>query len=233
MAEQDGVRSFGHGGSHAGYRSTVRYFPDLQASVVILANVESALAGMWQGKIAQAFFGNKDVRTQSPERLNRQAFPQELRSAMLGTDALAQAASGAPSVVVVQGSPDGLLLTFDQQPPIEAHAVADGVFRLGTSQPVSLLTFDLADDGTIKHLKVERAARVRYVKQPAQPNLEQLRACVGAYWSEELETRYNVTLRGDHLVIEIQRHGATEMSQVGQDQFQAGGWIFGTVRLAP
>ncbi len=58
IGEYRGLRQWSHGGSSAGYRSSLTYFPDLDAGVVTLSNYGSFDGGIRTGVI-DAFFGSQ------------------------------------------------------------------------------------------------------------------------------------------------------------------------------
>jgi CubicO group peptidase (beta-lactamase class C family) len=57
--EQRGLRRLQHGGSDAGYRAMVAYYPELDAGVVVLSNSADFDAGGAASEVAEAFFGDR------------------------------------------------------------------------------------------------------------------------------------------------------------------------------
>jgi CubicO group peptidase (beta-lactamase class C family) len=57
--EHRGLRRLQHGGSDAGYRAMVAYYPELDAGVVVLGNFAGLDAGGAAAEVAEAFFGDR------------------------------------------------------------------------------------------------------------------------------------------------------------------------------
>jgi CubicO group peptidase (beta-lactamase class C family) len=56
IGESRGLRTIGHGGSSAGYRSSFTYSPDVDGGVIVLSNF-AGFDGSISGKVAEIFFG--------------------------------------------------------------------------------------------------------------------------------------------------------------------------------
>jgi len=54
-----GLRRIQHGGADAGYRTSLAYYPDIDAGVIALGNVSSFQAGRVATEVAEAFFGDR------------------------------------------------------------------------------------------------------------------------------------------------------------------------------
>jgi len=138
---------------------------------------------------------------------------------------------GQAKRVVINRGATGLELRFDDKPAVAAGAISDGRFASAPGPEFTSVQFEMTEDGRVTGLAADGQDAGRYVKQPTPPPTSELERLVGTYWSEELETRYDVRLRDDQLVIEHRRHGSAPMARLGADRFLTAGWIYGQVRF--
>jgi CubicO group peptidase (beta-lactamase class C family) len=82
VEEYRGLRSIGHGGSWAGFRTDLIYFPEKRLGVVVLCNLSSMRAGMLSRRVAEIYLGMQPEPEQ-PEREQGEAVPFAIDPAAL------------------------------------------------------------------------------------------------------------------------------------------------------
>jgi hypothetical protein len=142
-----GLRTVSHGGSDAGYRSYVTWFPDQRLGVVVLSNLASFNPGVIANQVAEVYLGSQ-MSTENP------------------------------------GRPAALL------------ALVNG-------PRAAFAPFDAKD----------------------------LPAYAGIYWSEELETQYDILLKDGKLMADHAHHGEIALTPFGKDEFRGGAWFMPEVRF--
>ena len=78
----------------------------------------------------------------------------------------------------------------------------------------------------------EAAPPAPYAAKPEIAAPSGLAAYAGAYWSEELETRYTVSVDGGKLIATHAHHGVIELRPTGPDAFRANRWFMPEVKFS-
>lgn len=214
-----------HGGADAGYRAWVAYYPELDAGVVVLANLASFNPGRIGRRIAEIWF--EDEMEPAPAGAERSAVlqpvpvAQEVLGAYAGTWRLESMIldiehEGGRLVVL---EPDGdraiLVSTSDSTFAIPAADVRITFHREGDGAPVDRAT--LRQGAATVPLERTR----RYVPAP-----EVLRSYAGRYYSPELETFYEIVIQDGTLVARHRRHGDVPLRPQAPDAFVGAPWWF-------
>jgi hypothetical protein len=139
-----GLRTIAHGGSDAGYRTSVAYYPEIETGVIVLGNEGNMSTAQVSIDVAEAFFGDKMQPSPLPSP--------------------SPSASPAPSTTWA-------------------------------------------------------------------PTAAELQAYAGAYYSPELETRYEIVLVNNGLMARHRRHGDIALRPVRADQFSAQPFYLNQIRF--
>jgi len=71
ISDDHGLKKISHGGADAGYRTYLSYYPELDAGIIILANVAGFQGGVIAKEVASTFFGEHMVNKPKPENANQ------------------------------------------------------------------------------------------------------------------------------------------------------------------
>jgi CubicO group peptidase (beta-lactamase class C family) len=213
---QRGLDRWQHGGSDVAHRSTFIYYPELDAGYVVLGNYAGMPGGVGN-LVAEAFFGEhleapaaRPVAEEAPEGEVR--VPSALLEAYEGRYSL----SGM--VITISRENGGLQLQITGQPAAPLRPTSDSTFTLeGVEAEV---TFHAAADGGISALTLHqagdhRAERLADVEE-APVDLTQYE---GRYFSEELETFFELVVEDEALVIRHRRFGPAPLTMAERDRF--------------
>ena len=226
VGERRGQRTFSHGGSSAGYRSSFTYFPDLEGGVITLSNF-ARFDGSIAGQVMEAFFG--DHLEPMPARPQAADAPPEVDVDEVILEAYVGDYELRPGFVLSftrEGS------TLRGQATGQGRNVftasSDSTFHLGS---IASVTFHRAADGTVPSVTLhQNGDRVANRIEPWVPSAAELAALQGKYFSPELETIYTLVVEDGKLIAKHRRHSDFELTPTEQDVYE-GPSFFGSARI--
>lgn len=208
LGRHRGLDMIEHGGADAGFRSAVRYYPALDAGVVVLANLGDIDAEDIAVGAAEAFFGAQ----MQPVRTPAQAEPRpDIPAENVAVDAaVLERYEGQfeRQGLSVRFERDGDHLNVTQgRQTYSLRSLSDSAFYL--AQVDAHITFHRDPDGTVNHATLRQRGRTSELRRtiPYEPPAEELRAYTGRYYSPELETIYTVVMHDGRLLARHRRHG--------------------------
>src|SRR5688572_748478 len=204
-----GLKRWQHGGNDVAHSSTFVYYPDLDAGYVVFSNYQGVPGGI-AGVVADAFFGEhmtaRATATSGVDvpaaTLRRYAGKYEMTT--LG---------GLIVTVELQGGQ--LRIQLPGQPALPLRATSMTAFEV-VGAPARI-TFNEAADGPAEGLTFHQEGdhpgkRVA----EARPTVD-LASFAGRYFSEELETYYDLSVENGQLVIRHRRFGPVQLTQTDRD----------------
>jgi CubicO group peptidase (beta-lactamase class C family) len=214
IAPYRGLRTFGHSGADAGYRSDFIAFPDHGLAIILFCNLGSMNPARLTRKVADVLLeaqlepvGNAPVISTNPEALK--CYTGVYRS--LKTDETFQ----------VEARDGQLLLPI--VPDFQLALLALDEYRF--TAPEWGLEFAFTD-GDQQRMEVRQTGSRRTPRtfervESAQPTAAQLEAYIGVYRSDELETSYTVKLENEKLLLFHSKHGSMALLPTTKDGFIA------------
>lgn len=215
--EHRGLRRLQHSGGHAGYRTQLSYYPELDAGVVVMSNYDEVDSGEVADRVAEFAFGER----MEPEAPQPRVLAADVEPVAVDSSRLAAYAG-------TYRSEEGDLLTFetrgdtlvgDGQFPLVP--VADTLFRVrGVPAGVS---FHPDEDGTVTRATVIRSGERAVYRRidPWHPSPAELSRFAGRYESPELETHYVVAVADSQLVARHRWLGRMPLDPLWEDAFEA------------
>jgi CubicO group peptidase (beta-lactamase class C family) len=216
LSEYRGLRTVGHGGVDAGYRSEVLWFPEVDFGVVVLANLSTIKPGALARRVADLYL---------PERLGPDEF-LDAPAAQLPVETLARYAglyrderTGLTRRVKLE---DGKLTVnsgFGER--LELTPIAEDRFRLG--DPPFEAHVAPGPAGTMHYRERTSDGRVGdfTAATPAEPGVERLADYAGAYVCPELDVRYTLAVRDGALTLLRRKAKAVTLEPTVTDAFVA------------
>ncbi len=211
-----------HGGADAAYRSNLLRFPQQDLSVVLLGNAAELNTAELARRVADVYLeGTADAAAGlEPAR----SFPAEV---WLDERALApfvgdfEMRPGFVLSFTLQGT--RLMVQATGQPMFALYASAADRFFM--KDVVADVRFDAPGaDGKVATATWHQGGRELPLKRvlltPQPPAAEQLQACAGDYYSDELRTLYTLAL-GDGKALLRYPRGELELKPLGADRFAA------------
>ncbi|NUR35910.1 MAG: serine hydrolase, partial [Gemmatimonadaceae bacterium] len=209
-----GVRRWQHGGNDVAHSSAFVYYPDLDAGYVVFSNYQG-VPGNLANVVQDAFFG------------------QYMKAAPARATAAGRAAVDVPTATLQRYAGKyemttlgGMLLTVEQQggqlrlelpgqPALPLRATSTTSFEV-VGAPATI-TFNAAADGTVDGITFHQDGDhpgKHVVEKPVD-----LASYTGRYYSEELETFYDLSVEKGQLVIHHRRFGTEVLTHTTDDSF--------------
>ena len=209
-----GLKRWQHGGNDIAHSSTFVYYPDLDAGYVVFSNYQGVPGGL-AGVVPEAFFGEHMTAREAPSTsgsagidvptstLRRYAGKYEMTT--LG---------GLLLSIELQGR--DLRLQVAGQPVLPLRATSMTSFEV-VGAPAKI-TFNTAADGAVEGITFHQGG-----DHPGKPVVEKpsvdLASFTGRYFSEELETFYDLSVEDGKLVIRHRRFGPVTLTHTSEDNF--------------
>jgi CubicO group peptidase (beta-lactamase class C family) len=207
-----GLRRWQHGGNDVAHSSTFVYYPDLDAGYVVFSNYQGVPGGI-AGVVANAFFG-EHMTVQRPNATSGVDVPAATLRRYAGKYEMSTL-GGLIVTVELQGGQ--LRIQLPGQAALPLRATSMTAFEV-VGAPARI-TFNEAADGPAEGLTFHQEGDHpgRRVAE-ARPTVD-LASFAGRYFSEELETFYDVSVEGGQLVIRHRRFGPVSLTQTDGDTF--------------
>lgn len=213
-----GLRRWQHGGNDIAHSSTFVYYPDLDAGYVVFSNYQGVPGGI-AGVVADAFFGQHMTM---PPRATASA------TAASGVDVPAATLRRYAGKYEMT-SLGGLLLTVEQQgnqlrlqlpgqPALPLRPTSMTAFEV-VGAPARI-TFNAAPDGAVEGITFQQDGQ-HPGRRVAEQAAVDLTSFAGRYFSDELETFYDLSVEGGQLVIRHRRFGPVTLTHTTGDSFSA------------
>ena len=232
IGEHRGLRTVGHSGGDAGFRSYAVRFPDQGLTVNVLSNLGSfspsdlafGAAGIYlESEMAEAE-GEEEAATEEGEETPGEAveLDRETLQRYAGDYQL------APGVLVsVRLQSQGLTAVGPGLPPVNLIPLSEIRFQVEGNP--AWVTFTLASDGEVESLTVDQQGQEQVAPRvdPFDPESVDLLDFQGRFYSPELETFYDLAVEEGTLMARHIRHEPVTLTPTGPDAFSGSMWFFG------
>lgn len=222
IGEYRGLKTIGHSGGDAGFRSHLIRFPDQHFAVIALSNLATMQPHKLSLQIADLYLAERFASVTKPDA------PTVVTSTILDE---AQAATyvgvylfeeGDLLTITHEGSQ--LLAAVAWEPRIELTPLAADQFSAPKQQ--GIFTFERGKDDLITRVLYQLSGE----SWPAQqitlwtPTAAELATYAGDYESLELGTVYTLAVQENQLVIQHQRHSDIALTPIKVGQFHGNEW---------
>ena len=216
-----GLKRWQHGGNDVAHSSTFVYYPDLDAGYVVFSNYQG-VPGNLANVVADAFFGDKMTAAPQRQVANANATAAvDVPAATLGRYAgkyEMTTLGGLLLTVELQGGQ--LRLQLPGQPALPLRPTSVTTFEV-VGAPAQI-TFNTAADSAVEGITFQQDGAQHPGKRVAEKAaVVDLTNYAGRYFSEELETFYDLSVEGGQLVIRHRRFGPVALTHTNGDAFSA------------
>jgi len=220
MGQRKGLKTVGHAGGDAGYRSYVVRYPEQKFAVVVLSNLATFNPGQLAGQIADIYladqFKPEQAKAEEPKR-NEVPVSAAVLKSYEGTYQV------RPGLVVTISVDNGHLMA-EATGEGKARAFAESESRFSVPAYKTALEFEKNGEGRVDRVSF-RGMSVKRVELFSPPP-EKLSDFTGDYYSAELGTTYTMTIDKGKLVARHRRTGDVPLSPTFTDQFRGGQFYF-------
>ncbi len=203
IGEMGGRTQYSHTGGDISHRAYLSYLPELESGVIVMSNHAGFDLGVG-GRIARLFFGD-DLEEDDEEAAEAGDGPaeeagmsDERKEAITGDWVIEVQGLSIPLAVMLE---DGeVFVEFDGQSRTMARPTSDSTMTLVAAD--ATFTFRFESDGSVSEGTLVQAGTEMALRPAEKTEMseEDLEAYAGRYFSEELETFYNVTVEEGALV---------------------------------
>lgn len=222
-----GQTTVSHAGADAGFRSYVSWFPDQELGVAVVSNLGSFNPASAANKVAGIYLDAMKIPEAVKPPLVVRTFitvdPGILKT-YAGTYPLPQI--GQTLVAVVEGGK--LFAGGPIQPPMEMRPLAPNRFYV--QQLSADLEFTPVPNGGMKVRITQPGGANEGTRTSGDLKRKtDLDAYAGVYWSDELETQYNFSLKDGKLIATHAHHGVIALTPMWEDTFRGNKWFISQV----
>lgn len=217
VGELGGRAIYAHTGGDVAHRAYLGYFPELDDGVVVMSNNASFDLGMG-GRIARLFFAD-DLEEDEEEAVADEGdgrMSQERMEVVAGRWVLN--AQGVSLDVEITTEDGQLFFQAAGQPRAPVQTLSDSTAAIPAAQ--ASFTFHFEPDGTTTAATFRQGVEMEMRRSESRDLTdEEMNAYVGRYYSEELETYYEVRLGSDGLVLHHLDMPPTPLAHRAGDEF--------------
>lgn len=224
LGEYKGLKTVGHGGSDAGYRSDFVRFPDQQFSVVCFCNVSTSNPSMLTRRVADIYLADQIKQPPPPPK---PAAPMAASTVTLTEQELASKAgvyTERKTETTIRLEMKEGKLTAAMGPGFPLVPLTKDRFQV-LGAPASVTFEGLANGHPLRMLVLNDGEKeplvFEYVEAPAEPTAAALAEYAGVYYSEELDTRYTVVVKDGKLAMRRRKFEDTPLKPKSADEFTA------------
>lgn len=228
IGEHRGLRTVGHSGGDAGFRTYAVRFPDQALSVNVLSNLGSFNPSDLAFRAAEVYL-DEEMAAAEAGAAGQEA--PEAESPVVDASAW-ERYTGAfqlqPGVqVAVRLEPRGLVAEGPGLPPVNLVPLSETRFQV-EGNPV-WVTFNLDADGEVESLTLEQQGQEQVAPRvdPFDPETVNLAEFEGRFYSPELETFYDLGVKEGTLLARHIRHDPITLTATGPDTFTGSAFFFG------
>ncbi|MBN1223261.1 MAG: DUF3471 domain-containing protein, partial [Candidatus Aminicenantes bacterium] len=215
IGEYKGLKTVGHSGGDAGFRSHIVMFPEQRLSVCILSNLGSFNPGRMALQGANIYLADL-VGTQEQEAEKKDAVKVD-PSVFDNYEGKYVMDNGW--IINITKDKDRLMGVAVGQAKFELFPESETAYFLKIAD--ARILFHPEKDGKTNRFTLRMGGQDIQAKRVESPALtpEQLEEYTGDFYSPELGTTYTIVLEGKNLVVRHRRHGDNGLTATDIDQF--------------
>ena len=207
-----GLRRWQHGGNDVAHSSTFVYFPDLDAGYVVFSNYQGVPGGIAR-VVEEAFFGEHMTADERQTVASGVSVPAQVLRRYAGKYQLTTL-GGLLVTVELEGGQ--LRVRLPGQQPLPLQPVSTTTFEV-VGAPARI-TFNTNADGAVEGITLHQEGDHPGRRVEERPSVD-LASYTGRYFSEELETFYDLSVEDGRLVIRHRRFGPVPLTHTEGDTF--------------
>ncbi len=225
VGEYRGVESISHGGGDAGYRTFLLRFPSKKLSITVFSNDAVFNPGNIAFRIANLYIPEPapEPKPETPE--NEDANSVSVPTAVL--DSYTGEWELMPGTVTTISRQGGTLFGTMGNQRLTLVPISQTKFKV--EGPGVELEFKTGADGKVSEFVWTQNGQPNTAKRvkPFEPDAKALEEYTGRFYSRELDTAYEFTVKDGKLVAVHQRHPDISFTPAKKDDFNGASWFFG------
>ncbi|MGZ8846530.1 MAG: serine hydrolase [Pyrinomonadaceae bacterium] len=225
-----GLKTLGHSGGDAGYRSFDFWFPEQRFGVVVLSNLGSFNPQGIAMKITDLYLADKlgpqPAAAAGPVEGPRVKVDPAILEAYAG-----RYLSEALGVLTITHDGDQLMGHPNNESNAELIPQAENRFFVRENK--SEITFERDEKGKVARLSMKTSGQTTVARRLESPpaTAAQLAEFAGDYYSPELGTTYTLVVKDGKLAAQHRRHNDIQLTEWDGELFAGGAWFFQNIRF--
>jgi len=223
-----GTKRADHTGGWASFDTYMAYFPEHHLSMAVFSNHQ---ADAWHIALQIAKWYIKGIRPSTQKTKKDKKTPAK-KSISLSKKALDKYVGtyrfGAAWYVTITREGDQLMGQATNKEKFPMTATGPGEFWVPAYK--SSMVFKKGAAGKINRVHYRNKDRLK-MKPAPKLTPERMASMVGQYWSEELQTTYEVIKKEGKLYLSHFRHGQLELTQAWNDDFSNEQWFLRSIQF--
>jgi hypothetical protein len=224
-----GLEYYWHGGGGYGYTSHIVHFTKNKFATIILSNFIYAGVYGRARQIADIFLSNHFTSTE-PVAFDYQNPYKPVKvdnNILINVQGNYLHDSGI--IINVTRESDGLFIDSPGSAKAELYALSDSVFFIKEAD-IKFSFISDSSDQVVKMISCQEGKKEISRKISRMPvEFRDLKSYTGKYYSEELNTFYQIRQVENFLVAQHDLNGAIRLTPVNQNQFQGDRWYFSLI----
>lgn len=223
VATRKGWKQFSHSGGDAGYRTYISVFPDLKMGFFVFSNLGDFNPGDLCDKMGDLFVKDSKQKKETAATAKKDSTAEILKDSLavkkflgnyIGEDGLPFSFDTKNSRLYyhVYGQTNILIKQSKDSFAIIDNPEIKFVFSISGRDTVA----DVITPDRLYHL-------TKYPIDTAQ-NSELLKTYTGTYYCPELDCKYGIVLKDNHLELTNSKYSDTRLNRVNKDHFTTGYW---------
>ncbi len=229
IGEYKGLKTVGHGGSDAGFRSQVVRFPEEDFAVIVLSNLSAISTNRLAMQVADIYLSKKTKAKKSPKK-------KVERTSVALDPKILEFYEGQYQI-----RPDYVLTIKKQDKQLTVQGTGGRKYvlyaeseRLFFRRNANFeIFFEINNVGHITKITIRDNGReLEGIKiLPVQFTSEQLAEYTGEYYSRELETFYRIVFDEGRLIATHRKHDDFPLTAITPDYYSGTEWFFRKVHF--
>jgi CubicO group peptidase (beta-lactamase class C family) len=231
ISRYKGVKTVAHSGGDAGYRTYLLRFPEQRYSIVVLSNLGSFNTPSLAYKIADIYL-KQFLTEESKPTQDKPAAPGSAGSVTVKESVLklyeGQYQLNSDMMVSIKLDNGKLTAQATGQPVIALTAASETEFIVeGYGIKIA---FKQSDKPASEFTLYQGGQTMVAPKvKPFDPKSIDIKSYAGTYYSPELQTRYDIVLKNDTLIVNHIRHEPIPMTAIAKDAFTTNAWFMSKI----
>jgi CubicO group peptidase (beta-lactamase class C family) len=224
VGEYKGLENYSHGGADIAHRAMLIYFPSINSGVVTLSN-NATFPGSIAWKLADVFFEEyleQEETEADPEKIN---ISEKILSKYAGKYKMESI-----GLVIEYKLEDGALVAYPTgQSSLKLNPTSDTSFTYEGIK-ASIVFKSIENDKSNSAIHTQGGQDITLNRLASyDPSLSELKEFTGRYFSDEVETFYNIVLKDSILVAEHRNLKDIKLSPTEEDTFSGDIYFMGEV----
>ena len=226
--EHNGLNQIQHGGADAGYRAYVGRFPDQDFAVIVLSNHARFNPPRTALSVADLYLNPMYEASPEASQADQPTFKKTDTNTLESYTNDYWSMNGGFGVKVYVKN-DTLIMARDGRPD-KLGMIEKDEFQVISARNSVLLKFSTKGKQQALQVKIGDGEPIHFTPyKPTKYPLSNTNDYIGKYYSEELETFYDIVLEKGQLVAKHQRNDNMTLRPIMHDVFSMNQWFFDNI----